>query len=351
MRWSARRGSCTPRAPSSPGCGADRPWRPGGAAASTGLWWPAARSSRPSAACGTCRSTRQPTAVPSWNGSASSRSRRLRPTCGRRLVEQPQDLRPADVVVLALLAEPLDLGVGELVPAAVFEVDAGQRRCERTEGQLHLGDAGLDDVPGEDEPGGRVPREQRPPVVGLAVVPGLIDPPAGPSLDGDAHDAFLALRVGAQRPPLVELVDEHVEGVLDAAAHRRRLADGWALHRDDGHPVSRCLSVSAWAWASASTSRRATSRDEAHNSSSISRTACSPDGAPRYSRRVPSRRSVISPAFFSTVRCWLTAGRVTSNAAAISPADSSSCATSARIARRRGSAKARKASSVRSGCF
>ena len=61
---------------------------------------------------------------------------------------------------------------------------------------------------------------------------------------------------------------------------------------------------------------------------------------------MPSRRSVSNPAFFSTVRCWLTAVLVMSNASAICPAASSSCATSFRMARLRGSAIARSASSA-----
>ena len=97
---------------------------------------------------------------------------------------------------------------------------------------------------------------------------------------------------------------------------------------------------------SASTSLRATSRDDAHTSLRNCRSSSSPSGLARYSRRVPSRRSVSRPAFFSTVRCWLTAVLLTSNAAAISPAGSSASATSRRMARRRGSAMALSASSV-----
>src|SRR5580693_9260452 len=97
---------------------------------------------------------------------------------------------------------------------------------------------------------------------------------------------------------------------------------------------------------SASTRSRATSRDEAHIWSRNSRSPASPSGRARYRRRVATFRSVSRPAFLSTVRCWLTAVLVTSKQPAISPAASSVWATSRRMARRRGSASARSASSM-----
>ena len=70
-----------------------------------------------------------------------------------------------------------------------------------------------------------------------------------------------------------------------------------ARRRAAAHPA-----LAAWSSSliprSASTSRRAASRDAAHMSSRNSLSPASPSGRARYSRRVPSRRSVSRPAFF-----------------------------------------------------
>ncbi len=71
-----------------------------------------------------------------------------------------------------------------------------------------------------------------------------------------------------------------------------------------------------------------------------------PSGRVRYRRRTPVRRSVRSPQSLRIVRCWEMAVRVTGKCAAMSPAAISSSATSRRMARRRGSAIARRTSSV-----
>src|SRR3954463_1081389 len=66
-------------------------------------------------------------------------------------------------------------------------------------------------------------------------------------------------------------------------------------------------------------------------------------------RRVPSRRSLTSPAPCRTRRCCDTACLVTSKCAAILPAVISSSRTSRRISRRRGSTKASIAACTLSG--
>ncbi|MFC7480007.1 hypothetical protein ACFQX7_08185 [Luedemannella flava] len=106
----AGEGSCRPagcgmsQAPGSRRCGAGRRWPRGAAGASTRRWWPTGRGSRWRAATGSCRWTRRTTAGPSSSGSASWRSRRRPPTCGRRRMSR----RPhrADGVADAVLAQP-----------------------------------------------------------------------------------------------------------------------------------------------------------------------------------------------------------------------------------------------------
>src|SRR5215471_1598911 len=77
-------------------------------------------------------------------------------------------------------------------------------------------------------------------------------------------------------------------------------------------------------------------------------TSLSPSRRQRYSRWLPAGLTVTSPASARTRRCWETAGRLMpGNWSAISPAATSSSRTSQRIARRVGSASARKVPSIR----
>ena len=57
-------------------------------------------------------------------------------------------------------------------------------------------------------------------------------------------------------------------------------------------------------------------------------------------RRLPARRSITSPASFSTFRCWETAGRLTGSSAASSPTARGRSARRSKIARRVGSPSA-----------
>src|SRR5262249_29605756 len=75
-------------------------------------------------------------------------------------------------------------------------------------------------------------------------------------------------------------------------------------------------------------------------------TSASRSGRARYSLRVPSRRSVTSPASRSTRRCLEIFGRVTSKCAATSPAVHSCAQTRRKISCRRGSAMARSTAST-----
>ena len=104
--------------------------------------------------------------------------------------------------------------------------------------------------------------------------------PTGSPSRTDLADTLAAQRVGLQRPPLADGVDEDAEGVLAAGAHERRLPDRRPAQRNDSavvrHPVSSCSSSATPR--SASTIRRARSSAEAHRSSSISRSSARPSG-------------------------------------------------------------------------
>src|SRR5262249_33113971 len=80
-------------------------------------------------------------------------------------------------------------------------------------------------------------------------------------------------------------------------------------------------------------------------------TSASRSGRARYSLRVPSRRSVTSPASRSTRRCLEMFGRATSKCAATSPAVHSCAQTRRKISCRRGSAMARSTASTTEQCI
>src|SRR4029077_13187397 len=107
---------------------------------------------------------------------------------------------------------------------AVLDRDPGQRRTEGGERQLDLGHRG-GQVPGYDEPSGRLPDEYLAPIELGAVLPGLEDPSARAPLERHVPDPVLPDRERRDRPPDGDGVHERVERVPLVAADQHRLAD------------------------------------------------------------------------------------------------------------------------------
>src|SRR5579859_2165008 len=149
--------------------------------------------------------------------------------------EQAQNVRPADGVPAAQVAAgqraiPGQFLLGELLPAAVLDLDPGQRGAEGGEGQLDLGHR-RGEVPRHDEPDGRLPDEHLAPVELGAVLPGLEDPATRAPLEGHVPDLILPGRERSDRPPDADGVHERVEGVPLVAADQYRLPDRWPTQR------------------------------------------------------------------------------------------------------------------------
>lgn len=113
----------------------------------------------------------------------------------------------------------------------------------------------------------------------------------------------------------------------DGWSRREGIVEGGAARPLPGVPSAACL---------------ARSKPACHISSTNSLSLEIVAGLARYSRRVPCRRSVTRWASRRTLRCCETADRVTAKCSAISPAGSSVAAMRWRIARRVGSAIARR---------